>query len=879
MKKDLLGTRKKLGTGKKDYAYYSIEEAGKKTGHDFSLLPYSLKIILENLLRFEDGKTVTVDDIKAVGKWLKDKKSAREISFCPARVLMQDFTGVPAVVDLAAMRDAIKSLGGDPARINPLTPVDLVIDHSVQVDKFANIRAAEQNVKLEMDRNLERYEFLRWGQNAFNNFRVVPPGTGICHQVNLEYLAKVVWTRKEHGQTIAFPDTLVGTDSHTTMVNALGVLGWGVGGIEAEAAMLGQPISMVIPEVVGVRVTGQMKEGTTATDVVLTITQMLRKKGVVGKFVEFFGNGLSQLSLADRATLANMAPEYGATCGIFPIDAETIKYMKLTARPDDLIDLTENYARTQGMWRDDNSPDPIFTSIIELDLSTIAPCLAGPKRPQDKISINQTAKSFVEAFPEAKIADSENLTNGGIVIAAITSCTNTSNPSVMVAAGLVAKKAFERGLKVKPWIKTSLAPGSQVVTEYLTKSGLQDYLDKLGFNLVGYGCTTCIGNSGPLSDIATKEVLSGDLTVCAILSGNRNFEGRIHPLVKANYLASPPLVVAYALAGTININLDKEPIGKDKRGNDVYLADIWPSNSEIAEVVNGTLTAKMFADKYANVFEGTKEWKAIKVSDGKTYNWKHSTYIKNPPYFDGIQRKPAKTSDIKGAKILALLGDSITTDHISPAGNISKTSPAAHYLKEHNVSEEEYNSYGARRGNDDVMVRGTFANIRLQNEMTPEKTGGFTVHMPEGEVTTIYEAAMKYKRSGIPLVVFGGKDYGMGSSRDWAAKGTLLLGVKAVIAESFERIHRSNLVGMGVLPLTFKSSESRKTLKLDGTEQISIIGLEKGIKPGMQLECQINRKNGKSDSIKVICKLDTAEEVDYYSNGGILHKVVRDLAS
>lgn len=879
MKKDILGTRKRIGAGKKDYAYFSIEEAGKKTGYDFSSLPYSLKIILENLLRFEDGKSVTVDDIKAIGKWLKDKKSNREISFSPSRVLMQDFTGVPAIVDLAAMRDAIKTLGGDPAKINPITPVDLVIDHSVQVDKFGTNRSFEQNVKLEMERNLERYEFLRWGQDAFNNFRVVPPGTGICHQVNLEYLAKVVWTKKENGQTVAFPDTLVGTDSHTTMVNGLGVLGWGVGGIEAEAAMLGQPISMVIPEVVGVRITGKIKEGTTATDIVLTITQMLRKKGVVGKFVEFFGSGLSQLSLADRATLANMAPEYGATCGIFPIDAETIKYLKLTARPEELIELTENYARAQGMWRDEQTPDPLFSSVVELDLSSVEPCIAGPKRPQDKIALHNAPKSFNDAFANIPSGDPEKLSNASIVIAAITSCTNTSNPSVMLAAGLVAKKAFELGLKVKPWVKTSTAPGSQVVTEYLSKSGLQDYLDKLGFDIVGYGCTTCIGNSGPLLADVTTAVQNQDLTVAAILSGNRNFEGRIHPLVKANYLASPPLVVAYALAGTININLDKEPIGKDKKGNDVYLADIWPSNSEINDVVNKTLNARMFAEKYENVFEGTKEWSSIKFSDSKTYDWKLSTYIKNPPYFDGIQRKPAKIHDIHDASILALLGDSITTDHISPAGNISKNSPAAHYLKEHNVQEADYNSYGSRRGNDEVMVRGTFANTRLQNEMTPDKAGGYTNYLPENEIISIYDAAMKYKRHGTPLVVIGGKDYGMGSSRDWAAKGTLLLGIKAVIAESFERIHRSNLVGMGILPLTFKSGENRKTLKLDGTEKISVIGLEKTIKPGMNLECKITRKNGKSESIKVVCKLDTAEEVDYYLNRGILHKVVRDLAS
>ncbi len=878
-KKDLLSTRKKLNVGKKEYSYYSIEDAGKKVGYDFSLLPYSLKVILENLLRYEDGKTVTIDHVKALGKWLKDKKSEQEISFNPARVLMQDFTGVPAVVDLAAMRDSVKSLGGDPAKINPITPVDLVIDHSVQVDKYGTNKSFDQNVKLEMERNLERYEFLRWGQSAFDNFRVVPPGTGICHQVNLEYLAKLVWTKKENGQTIVFPDTLVGTDSHTTMINGLGVLGWGVGGIEAEAAMLGQPISMVIPEVIGVRVSGKMKDGTTATDVVLTITQALRKKGVVGKFVEFFGSGVSQLSLADRATLANMAPEYGATCGIFPIDEETIKYLKLTARPNDLVELAEAYAKIQGMWLNKNSSDPIFTDIIELDLSSVESCLAGPKRPQDRVTLGSVPSSFSSSFPDVKPNEGDNLDQGSVVIAAITSCTNTSNPSVMVAAGLVAKKALERGLKAKTWVKTSLAPGSQVVSAYLEKSGLQTALDKLGFNLVGYGCTTCIGNSGPLNDEVTKEIQSKDLTVCSVLSGNRNFEGRVHPLVKANYLASPPLVVAYALAGNININLNTDPIGKDKKGNDVYLHDIWPKNSEIEEIISSDINSKVFKQKYENVFEGTKEWRSIKISGGKTYDWKLSTYIKHPPYFQGMQRKPEKITDIENASILALLGDSITTDHISPAGNISKTSPAAHFLKEQNIVEADYNSYGARRGNDDVMVRGTFANIRLQNEMTPQKTGGVTIYLPDNELTSIFDAAMLYKKTDTPLVVIGGKDYGMGSSRDWAAKGTLLLGVKAVIAESFERIHRSNLIGMGVLPLIFKNGENRKTLKLDGTEKISIIGLEKGIKPGMSLDCKITRKNGKSETIKLICKIDTADEVGYYANGGILHKVIRDLVA
>ncbi len=885
-KHDSLKTRKTLKVGNKSYDYYSIVAAGKALKKDFSKLPFSLKILLENLLRFEDGETVSSEDVKAFDGWLKTKRSSREISFCPSRVLMQDFTGVPAVVDLAAMRDAVKKLGGDPKKINPLAPVDLVIDHSVQVDKFGAASSFKENVKLEMERNLERYEFLRWGQKAFDNFRVVPPGTGICHQVNLEYLAKVVWTKKDGKKTIAYPDTVVGTDSHTTMINGLSVLGWGVGGIEAEAAMLGQPSSMLIPEVIGFKFTGKIKEGTTATDIVLTVTQMLRKKGVVEKFVEFFGPGIGELSLADRATIANMAPEYGATCGFFPIDKETIKYLKLSARDTQQIKLVEKYAKAQGLWHDEKSPTPVFTDVLELNLSTVEPCISGPSRPQDKVILSQASGEFVKAMPTLGKSGKERIKikgknfdigNGDVVIAAITSCTNTSNPSVMIAAGLLARKAVEKGLKVKPWVKTSLAPGSKVVTEYLSQSGLDKDLGKLGFNLVGYGCTTCIGNSGPLAPEIESTIKENDLTVVSALSGNRNFEGRIHALVKANYLASPPLVVAYAIAGSMCIDITKDAIGTDKKGKKVYLKDIWPSNKEIAKYVKSDVSPKMFKAKYANVFAGDSEWKKIKVTGGTTYGWSKSTYINNPPYFVGMSKGAEKSADIKGASILGLFGDSITTDHISPAGSIAKDGPAAKYLAANKVKVEDFNSYGSRRGNHEVMMRGTFANIRIKNEMAQGKTGGYTTYNPDNSVVSIFDASMQYQKSKTPLIVVGGKDYGMGSSRDWAAKGTLLLGVKAVIAESFERIHRSNLVGMGVLPLLFENGVNRKTLKLDGSEQIDLTGISGNIKPGMKVDCTIRRKNGQSDKIQLVCNLDTETEVKYYINGGILHTVIRDL--
>lgn len=924
MGQDSLKTKSGLTVGIKKYSYYSLEKAAKALDVDIHRLPYSLKVLLENLLRFEDGNTVTKDDIKALGDWLKKKKSDREIAYRPARVLMQDFTGVPAVVDLAAMRDAMDNLGGDPTKINPLAPVDLVIDHSVMVDKYASSSAFKQNVKLEMERNRERYEFLKWGQTAFDNFRAVPPGTGICHQVNLEYLAKVVWTKQEGGETVAYPDTLVGTDSHTTMINGLAVLGWGVGGIEAEAAMLGQPISMVIPEVVGFKLEGKLKEGATATDLVLTVTEMLRAKGVVGKFVEFYGPGLNDLPLADRATIANMAPEYGATCGFFPVDKETIKYMELSARDAEQIALVEAYAKAQGLWRDKDTQDPIFTDTLQLNLSEVVPSLAGPKRPQDRVPLTEASVAFDKLLPDLlgdtkKAKDDKmlptpgddldpskdklletlpgvdtshgdphkaihvrghgkeyNLEHGDVVIAAITSCTNTSNPGVMLAAGLVARNALKKGLKVKPWVKTSLAPGSKVVTEYFKKSGLQKSLDKLGFNLVGYGCTTCIGNSGPLLPEIEKAIKDNGLVVSSVLSGNRNFEGRVHQLVKANYLASPPLVVAYALAGSMQIDITKHPVGYDKKGKPVYLKDIWPSNHEVAEIMAKCVTPKMFKSRYKDVFSGDKSWQKIKVTGGKTYSWNPSTYIKNPPYFDGMKSKPAAVGDIKGASVLALLGDSITTDHISPAGSIAKSSPAAKYLESKGVDPKDFNSYGSRRGNDDVMVRGTFANIRIRNEMAPGTEGGYTTHIPSGEVMSIYDAAMKYKEAKTPLVVVAGKEYGTGSSRDWAAKGTLLLGVKAVITESFERIHRSNLVGMGILPLTFKDGQTRKKLKLDGSETFDIEGLGK-LKAGMDVNCTITRKNGKKEKIKLLCRLDTADEVEYYKNGGILHNVVRGL--
>ena len=884
---DTLQTRKTLTVDGKDYDYFSLKDAEAKLG-DLSRLPFSLKVLLENLLRYEDDRSVSVEDVEAVREWLKTKTSQHEVAYRPARVLMQDFTGVPAVVDLAAMREAMGALGGNPQRINPLTAVDLVIDHSVMVDEFGSNSAFQKNVDIEFDRNNERYKFLRWGSAAFKNFRVVPPGTGICHQVNLEYLAQAVWVEEDEenkGKMVAYPDTLVGTDSHTTMVNGMGVLGWGVGGIEAEAAMLGQPVSMVIPEVIGFKITGKMKEGTTATDLVLMVTQMLRARGVVNKFVEFFGPGLDNLTLADRATIANMAPEYGATCGFFPIDEETIRYMTFTGRDPHRVKLVEQYSKAQGMWRTKDSPDPVFTDVLELDLSAVEACLAGPKRPQDRVPLSKTVESIKTMVPEKRKVAVEghgyDLEDGAVTIAAITSCTNTSNPSVLVAAGLLAKKANALGLKTKPWVKTSLAPGSQVVTDYLNKADLSKELDKLGFNLVGYGCTTCIGNSGPLPDHIAKAVETGDLTVAAVLSGNRNFEGRVNPHVKANYLASPPLCVAYALAGNMHVDLLKDPIGQGSDGKDVFLKDIWPTNKEIADTIEQCLTSEMFKTRYADVFKGPEQWQKIGGGTAsETYAWDNtSTYVQNPPYFVNMNRKPEAVSDVKGARVLAILGDSITTDHISPAGSIKKASPAGEYLLKHNVSVAEFNSYGARRGNHEVMMRGTFANIRIKNEMLNGVEGGMTKFVPTGEEMPIYDAAMKYISEKTPLVIFAGKEYGTGSSRDWAAKGTKLLGVKAVIAESFERIHRSNLVGMGLLPLQFKDGMTRKTLNLVGDEVISITGVEKGITPGMDVTLTIQRADGKSEEHKLKCRIDTVDEVGYYLNGGVLNYVLRDLAS
>lgn len=883
---DNLGVKQSISVNKNEYKYFSINEAEKKLKTDLSRMPCSLKVVLENLLRFEDGRIVTTDDIKACVNWLKNQKINHEIAYTPARVLMQDFTGVPAVVDLAAMRDAMISLGGNPIKINPLSPVDLVIDHSVQADQAGNTTAFKKNVNIEMKRNFERYEFLRWGQKAFSNFRVVPPGTGICHQVNLEYLSQVVWIKDDY----IYPDTLVGTDSHTTMVNGLSVLGWGVGGIEAEAVMLGQPMSMLIPEVIGVKLTGKMAEGTTATDLVLTITQILRSKGVVGKFVEFYGPGLDHLPLADRATIANMAPEYGATCGFFPVDKETIRYLELSARDPHRIKLVEEYSKAQGLWRDSNTTDPIFSDTIELDLGSILPSIAGPRRPQDRVLLSQGTESFIKELPNmaktnqslerSHIVTGEDykLANGDVVIAAITSCTNTSNPSVMLAAGLVAKKASELGLNSKPWVKTSLAPGSKVVTEYLETSGLQKYLDKIGFNLVGYGCTTCIGNSGPLQKEIEDSLIKNDLVAASVLSGNRNFEGRIHPLVKASYLASPPLVVAYALAGSMQINLSKDPLGKDKNDKDVYLKDIWPSNHEIQEAMEKSVKAKMFESKYADVFTGDEEWQKIQVDKGVNFSWKEkSTYVTNPPYFNNMSKTPSKLSDINGAKLLALFGDSITTDHISPAGNIAKTSPAGQYLMNRGVQPQDFNSYGTRRGHHEVMMRGTFANIRIKNLLAPGTEGGITRYFPTDEVMSIYDAAIKYKQDNCSLIIMAGKEYGTGSSRDWAAKGTLLLGVKAVIAESFERIHRSNLVLMGVLPLMFKNGMTHKDLKLDGSEEFDIKGISENITPKMDVICQIKRKNRTIDKITLQCRIDTANEIDYINHGGILQYVIRGL--
>ncbi len=876
---DSFQARRTLSVNGKNYHYFSLSD----TGLPVAKLPVSLKILLENLLRNEDGTTVTAANIQSLTDWLTHRKSDQEVAFRPIRVLMQDFTGVPAVVDLAAMRDAIKRLGGNPEKINPLSPVDLVIDHSVQVDEAGTQTALAFNAHLEMERNHERYRFLRWGQEAFNNFQVVPPDTGICHQVNLEFLAKTVWQQTINGETFACPDTLVGTDSHTTMVNGLGVLGWGVGGIEAEAAMLGQPLSMLIPEVIGVRLTGKLKEGVTATDLVLTLTHLLRKKGVVGKFVEYFGPGLLELPLADRATIANMAPEYGATCGFFPIGQATLDYLHLTGREDQHIALVEAYAKTQGLWHDATTPEPVFTDILTLDLDSITPALAGPKRPQDRVPLSEVNTAFDQLLSTQERAQlSENKTtnvkHGDVVIAAITSCTNTSNPGVLLAAGLLAQKAVKKGLKKQPWVKASLAPGSQVVTRYLADSGLQTALDSLGFNLVGYGCTTCIGNSGPLAPPIATEIIENNLTVSAVLSGNRNFEGRIHPLVKANWLASPPLVVAYALAGTTRIDVTRDPLGEDTSGQPVYLKDLWPSSTEIATAL-GTVTRKLFLEQYRDVFAGTPEWQQMQIPTEKTYAWQaDSTYIQHPPYFTHMQRTPEKIHNIHGARILALLGDSITTDHISPAGAIKKDSPAGKYLLEKGIAVKDFNSLGARRGNHEVMMRGTFANIRIRNEMVPEIEGGFTRHLPDNTVMPIFDAAMMYQKTHTPLVIIAGKEYGTGSSRDWAAKGPKLLGVVAVLAESFERIHRSNLVGMGILPLEFTDGATRKSLQLTGDEIITITGLENTkLTPRMLLTVDIERLDKSKIEIKTLCRIDTVNEVEYYQNGGVLQYMLRKM--
>ena len=884
---DTLGTRSTLSVGGKSYAYYSLEKAAAKLG-DVSRLPFSMKVLLENLLRFEDGGfTVSTDDVQALVDWQKDPHSNREIQYRPARVLLQDFTGVPCVVDLAAMRDAIATLGGDTTKINPLVPVHLVIDHSVMVDEFGTPKAFEQNVEIEYYRNGERYDFLKWGSKSLSNFKAVPPGTGICHQVNLEHIAQAVWSSEDaDGTTVAYPDTCVGTDSHTTMINGLGVLGWGVGGIEAEAAMLGQPVSMLIPEVVGFKFTGKLKEGVTATDLVLTATQMLRERGVVGRFVEYFGPGLASLSLADRATIANMAPEYGATCGFFGIDDKTIDYMRLTGRSEENIALVEAYAKAQGLWIVDGAADPVFTDTLELDLSTVVPSLAGPKRPQDRVSLPDVddvfnadmAKVYNKAQTRVPVEGKDfDIGDGDVTIAAITSCTNTSNPGVLVAAGLVAKKADELGLKPKPWVKTSLAPGSQVVTDYLEKAGLQKHLDNIGFNLVGYGCTTCIGNSGPLAEPISKAINENGLVAAAVISGNRNFEGRVSPDVRANFLASPPLVVAYALKGTVIEDFTTTPIGTGKDGQDVFLKDIWPTNQEVADMVAGAVDRDMFEARYAHVYKGDAHWQKIEVEGSDTYQWRAgSTYVANPPYFEGMSMTPAPVSDIVGAKPLAILGDSITTDHISPAGSIKADSPAGKWLMEHQVSKADFNSYGARRGHHEVMMRGTFANIRIKNEMVPGIEGGMSRYGQE--VMPIYDAAMRHKADGTPLVVIAGKEYGTGSSRDWAAKGTNLLGVRAVIVESFERIHRSNLVGMGVLPLQFLEGQTRETLGLTGDDSFTITGVA-DIKPRQTVTVEVTRPDGSTFSFDTLCRIDTANEVEYYMNGGTLHYVLRKLAA
>ncbi len=868
-----------------NFKFYSISEAEKNGLNGISRLPKSLKVLLENLLRYEDGSTVTKSQIEAIKNWLKEKKSKTEIAYRPARVLLQDYTGIPAVADLAAMREAVKEKNKDPKKINPLSSVDLVIDHSVQVDQSAKDDSFDKNVDIEFKRNGERYSFLKWGQQAFDDFRIVPPGTGICHQVNLEYLSKVVWSENFNGNNYLFPDTLVGTDSHTTMVNGLSVLGWGVGGIEAEAGMLGQPISMLIPEVIGFEVVNKLPEGTTATDLVLTVVKMLRDKGVVGKFVEFYGSGLKNLTLADRATIANMAPEYGATCGFFPIDEETLKYLRFSGRDKKTVKIVENYAKAQGLWA---SEDIVFTDKISLDMSEVVPTISGPKRPQDKVLLNHAASSFSKVFKEATGREKKNISkvnesdfdiqDGSILIAAITSCTNTSNPNVLIGAGLLAKKAVELGLKTKPWVKTSLAPGSQVVTDYLEKAGLNKYLDKLGFNLVGYGCTTCIGNSGPLNENIVKAIEDKNLYAVSVLSGNRNFEGRISPHIKANYLASPPLVVAYALAGHMEVDLYKDPLGKNKNNEDIFLKDIWPSNEEIENTLAKALNAEMFIKRYSNVSEGPIQWQRIKTEKSSIYNWDEtSTYVKRPPFFDSLTDEPEGFKEIKNARPLLILGDMVTTDHISPAGSIQKESPTGEYFMKHQVLPKDYNSYGSRRGNHEVMMRGTFANIRIRNEMAPGTEGGFTKLYPEEKVMPVYDAVVEYKKRGIDLVVIGGKEYGTGSSRDWAAKGTKLLGIKVVIAESFERIHRSNLIGMGILPLQFEEGMNRKKLKLTGAELITVLKLEKGINPLEKIDVEIKYTSGDIKIIKTKCRIDTNNELEYYKNGGILQYVLRNM--
>jgi aconitate hydratase len=892
--------RQTLQVGDKTYTYYSLVEAEKNGLQGASKLPFSMKVLLENLLRYEDGRTVTKADIEAVAAWVNNKgKDEKEIAYRPARVLMQDFTGVPAVVDLAAMRDAMKNLGGDPRKINPLVPVDLVIDHSVIVDEFGTPKAFDRNVELEYQRNGERYRFLKWGQTAFENFSVVPPGTGICHQVNLEFLSQTVWTRKDTatGEEIAYPDTLVGTDSHTTMVNGLAVLGWGVGGIEAEAAMLGQPVSMLIPEVIGFKLTGKLREGVTATDLVLTVTQMLRKKGVVGKFVEFYGPGLTDMAVADRSTIGNMAPEYGATCGFFPIDRKTIDYLRTTSRTDERVALVEAYAKAQGMWLTPETPDPVFTDSLELDLADVVPSLAGPKRPQDRVTLDTSKTSFLDAMEKefrkageiskrVKVDDANyDLGHGDVVIAAITSCTNTSNPSVMIGAGLLARNAVAKGLKSKPWVKTSLAPGSQIVEEYFKKADLQKDLDALGFNLVGFGCTTCIGNSGPLPENVSKAINDNDLVAVSVLSGNRNFEGRVNPDVRANYLASPPLVVAYALAGSMLVDLVNDPLGTDQDGKPVYLKDIWPSSAEVQEFIDRTITSELFKSRYADVFSGDENWKKVTFEPGLTYEWPPgSTYVQNPPYFEGMTKEPKPVTDIVNARILGLFQDSITTDHISPAGNIRAASPAGEYLQSHQVRVADFNQYGTRRGNHQIMMRGTFANIRIKNQMVRDESGhvvegGYTIHQPSGERMFIYDAAMRYQAEGVPLVVLAGKEYGTGSSRDWAAKGTSLLGIRAVIAESFERIHRSNLVGMGVAPFVFEGDTSWESLSLKGDETVTINGIAGDLKPRQRMEMEITSADGSVKRVPIICRIDTLDELEYFRNGGILQYVLRQLAA